>query len=306
MFLASIIISYLATLSACPGQASKGDSQPAAGASQKPWPQMPQTQAEGIQKGRALFNQTALHLGPDQSTSALKLAGNRLNCSSCHLNEGKLHNALSLIGVSQRYPAYYAPLDQQLTLSQRIDACFQRSLNGKPLSQTSLKAFVTYLDWLSTDVPAEIASSAQKLPEFNLPTRASNLDSGRQLYTYHCAACHGAQGQGVAKDERNLSQGYTFPPLWGEDSFSKSSSLARLSLLTKYIKGAMPLNRPVLRPDEAYDVAGYILAQQRPELALQTTDYPNLKTKPFDVLFGPFSDSMPLMQHQLGPLPANP
>jgi thiosulfate dehydrogenase len=41
-------------------------------------------------------------------------------------------------------------------LADRINECFERSLNGKPIPSDShkLRAIVDYIEWLSKDVPA--------------------------------------------------------------------------------------------------------------------------------------------------------
>lgn len=274
--------------------------------SPNPWPvpkRMP-TGAEGelVAYGKELVEHTGLHLGPDAPDIKLRLAGNRLSCNNCHLDAGQRREAMGFVGVAQRFPADYAPLGRKITLAERIDACFERSLAGKPLPAEGreLKALVAYLTWLSQDVAA--GQITQPGPEaIEPPARAANPAAGAKLYAYHCAACHGNKGEGLREDEKKLSAGYTFPPLWGDDSFSNGSNMARQLVATRFIQANMPLGRPVLTTGDAYDIAAYMLSQPRPAYALAGKDYPDAKTRPVDLPYGPYPDKAPEARHRLGP-----
>jgi thiosulfate dehydrogenase len=63
----------------------------------------------------------------------------------------------------------------------------------------------------------------------------------------------------------------------------------------------MPLGKPDLNDDQAFDVAAYLNSQPRPQMANLDRDYPDRKTKPIDTGYGPFADSFPLEQHRFGP-----
>ncbi|MGV3524757.1 MAG: c-type cytochrome [Candidatus Sericytochromatia bacterium] len=261
-------------------------------------------EGEAIRYGQELVAQTARYLGPEASDPSLRLAGNRLACTNCHLGKGTQANAAGFVGIAKRYPAYYAPLDRKISLEERISACFERSLNGKPLPDgKERQAFSAYLSWLSQEVPDGQTPPGSGLENIVLPARAADLNAGKKLYTYHCAACHGKQGEGVLSQAQNPGAGYTFPPVWGSDSYGEGSNLARLSVLARYIKGNMPLGRPVLSAAEAYDVAGYLNSQPRPAFPGAGQDYPNPATRPFDVPYGPYPDGSTPSAHRLGPLP---
>lgn len=264
--------------------------------------QIPETPSgKVIRYGRELISDTPTYLGPNAEDPALRLAGNQLSCSNCHLGKGTRANAIGFVGISHRYPAYYAPLDKAVTLAERINACFVRSLNGKelPLEGKEMTAMLAYFNWLSEEIPVTATLAESGLPEIEPPARAADLTAGKELYTYHCAACHGDQGLGQKKDGKQA--GYVFPPLWGPDSYSSGSNLARQLIATRYIKANMPLGRPVLTTGQAYDIAAYMNAQPRPALASAGKDYPNPATKPVDVPYPPYSDQAPLEQHKLGP-----
>lgn len=261
-------------------------------------------EGEKIAYGKRLIAETPVLLGPAAAKPELRLAGNNLSCTNCHLANGTQANAMGFVGIAKRFPAYYAPLDREVTLSERVQACFERSLNGKKLPEPELEAYTAYLSWLSQEVPDGQIPPGTGLPELNPPTRAADLKKGKELYAYHCAACHGNQGEGAKIDDANPGKGYSFPPVWGKDSFSQGSNMARLLVATRYIRSNMPLGRPVLRPEEAYDIAGYMLSQPRPEYSGAGKDYPNPKTRPVDVPYGPYPDKLPASQHRLGPFPA--
>jgi thiosulfate dehydrogenase len=60
-------------------------------------------------------------------------------------------------------------------------------------------------------------------------------------------------------------------------------------------------NAPVLTDEDAYDVAGYIVSQKRPEKANLDRDFPIRLQKPLDTPYGPYADGFSLEQHKYGP-----
>ena len=60
-------------------------------------------------------------------------------------------------------------------------------------------------------------------------------------------------------------------------------------------------NAPVLTDEDAYDVAGYIVGQKRPEKANLDKDFPTRLQKPFDTPYGPYADGFSVEQHKFGP-----
>ena len=63
------------------------------------------------------------------------------------------------------------------------------------------------------------------------------------------------------------ADGYVFPPLWGPDSFNDGAGMHRVLTAARFIKARMPLGDADLTDDQAFDVAAYINAQPRPEMA---------------------------------------
>ncbi len=105
-----------------------------------------QPNASEIMHGKRLLNETA-RLLPDN-------VGNGLNCNSCHMGQGKMDNVASYINTSNFYPAVMPRAGKEVDLVLRINGCFQRSMNGKPLPPdgADMKAMIAYMDWLRQDV----------------------------------------------------------------------------------------------------------------------------------------------------------
>lgn len=225
--------------------------------------------AQRVKYGEQLVAKTHTYLSPSAADPELRLAGNHLACKNCHLENGKAPHAMGFIGIDHRYPTYYAPLNREVTLSERIEACFQRSLNGKTLPVKEQEALTDYLVWLGEAIPEGVPLPLPEagLPELNIDNATAKGDpnAGQPLYDYHCAACHGKTGLGLAADANDLAKGYTFPPMWGPDSHSKRSSMADTLTAARYIHKNMPLGRPLLTTPQALDITAYINAQERPE-----------------------------------------
>jgi thiosulfate dehydrogenase len=98
-----------------------------------------------------------------------------------------------------------------------------------------------------------------------------------------------------------MADGYLFPPLWGPDSFNNGAGMTRVLTAARFIKARMPLGKPDLTDDEAYDVAAYMNSHERPQRANLEVDFPDLKRKPVDSPYPPYADEFPIEQHRLGP-----
>jgi thiosulfate dehydrogenase len=222
--------------------------------------------------GRELLAETSKLL-PDN-------VGAALNCNSCHLSDGRVALASPYYGMVVKYPRYNARAARSVTLTERINGCLQRSMNGKPLPPDSaaMKAMVAYLDWLSAGLPhnAKVAGSGIGKVDTNLvpdPVR------GKQIYETKCAECHGKAGDGL-KDPRGA---YVLPPLWGDHSFNIGAGMARTYTAAAFIKNNMPvaygLNFPLgqggaLSDQDAVDVAEYFSHQPRPDFPGKADDWP--------------------------------
>jgi thiosulfate dehydrogenase len=172
-----------------------------------------------------------------------------------------------------------------------------------PLDSLSreMRAMVAYVQWLGKDVPHGTTPPGSGLADVPWLNRAANPAVGKTLYSKNCRVCHGTSGEGL----RMKSDGpYINPPLWGENSFNSGAGLYRLSTFTKYIRFNMPngstYQNPVLSTEEAWDIAAYVVSQSRPDKRF-SKDWPDIKLKPVDHPFGPYSDPFSEQQHKYGP-----
>lgn len=253
--------------------------------------------------GEALVRRTYDYVGPDVADPDMRYAGNHLACSSCHLDGGRQRYGLSLIGVADAYPRDMARENEVRSLTQRINGCFERSMNGRALSVDSpeIAAMIAYIGFLSETAPADM--DGRGAPSFPLLDRAADPVRGAEVYASYCAVCHGVNGQGVrnADDE----QGYLYPPLWGPDSFNNGAGMHRVIKAASFIRANMPFGTtyetPALTEEEAFDVAAFINVQPRPEKNGLDQDYPDRTRKPIDAPFPPYPDDFSQEQHKFGP-----
>ena len=68
----------------------------------------------------------------------------------------------------------------------------------------------------------------------------------------------------------------------------------------EHMPNLLNYHNPQLSNEEAWDVAAYVNSQQRPSKDL-AKDWPNIKKKPFDHPFGPYSDGLSETHHKYGP-----
>ena len=200
--------------------------------------------------------------------------GNRLNCTNCHLDGGLNPNAASFVGLASVYPEYRTRNATVNTLADRINECFERSLNGRalPPDSSKMQAIVAYITWLSQGVPsgATIPWRGLQYIDSRRPLDSAN---GKKIFANKCAFCHGSDGLGTM----------AAPPVWGPQSYNIAAGMARVSVAAAFIKSNMPRTRGwTLSDDDAYDVAAYINAQPRPDFPGKAHDWPK-GGKPADV-----------------------
>lgn len=197
---------------------------------------------------------------------AKRYVGNKLNCTNCHLDAGLNPNAASFVGLSVQFPEYRARVDRTMTLADRINECFERSLNGKalPPDSSKLQAVVSYIEWLSQDVPRGSKVAWRGIPRLS-PIRPPDPGLGKAVFAKKCLFCHGTDGQGTM----------AAPPLWGPNSYSIASEMGRVGVAASFIKGNMPRGWGWTVTDkEAFDVAAYINGQPRPDVPGKQFDWP--------------------------------
>ena len=110
-----------------------------------------------IKYGYELFQNTPKYIGPDNGNIENVYSGNRLSCNNCHLLAGTKPYAAPLIGVINRFPQYRGREDKIGTIEERINGCFERSMNGvmMPPESEEMTALVSYLKWLNRYAPED-------------------------------------------------------------------------------------------------------------------------------------------------------
>lgn len=235
--------------------------------------------SEQIFYGKRLLNETK-RLLPDN-------VGAAMNCNSCHLYQGKLEYGDPYINTYNAFPQFNPRAERVVTLEERINGCFQRSMNGTPLPEQSdeMKAIIAYYKWLAQDVPHGWQVVHQNTGPIDTSLQP-NMDKGEEIYGAMCASCHGDNGEGMWDASGNIM----FPPLWGDDSFNIGAGMARLYKAAAFVKYNMPMgytmNRPqgqghVLTDQEAVDVSYYFTQKPRPDFPAKVNDWPSGK-KPKD------------------------
>lgn len=264
---------------------------------------------ELVQYGHELTTRTFAHIGPEVVDVRKRFAGNNLACASCHQQAATKPFAMPWTGVSATFPQYRGREDDISTVEERVNGCMERSMSGKalPLDSREMKAFVTYISFLSRGIPVGATVEGAGMVQSKMPNRRANLDNGAKVYAAQCVACHGDNGQGVRAGQPGDAQGYVFPPLWGPDTFNNGAGMNRLAMATRFVKHNMPqgtnFDAPQLSDDDAYDVSAYMLSKPRPEKANLEADFPARWNKPVDSAFPPYLLGAPADQHRFGPLP---
>jgi thiosulfate dehydrogenase len=253
-----------------------------------------------VKYGRDLIMHTSRYLGPNGSVKNLS---NGMNCQNCHLDAGTKPWGNNYAAVASTYPKVRARSGQMESIEKRVNDCFERSLNGEALDNDSkeMRAIVAYMKFLGKYVKKGETPEGSGI--FNIPflDRPADPVRGETIYADKCASCHGANGEGMlAMDQRE----YTYPPLWGPNSYNSGARLFRLSRLAGYVKYNMPFGASWLEPqmsdEDSWDVAAFINTQERPGKDI-SKDWPDISKKPIDHPFGPYSDGFSEIQHKLGP-----
>lgn len=210
---------------------------------------------EVVRQGRAVFMDTA-RMMPDH-------VGNVLSCANCHMDRGRLADAAPMWAAIGMYPAYRRKNDKVNSFTERIQGCFQFSMNGTPpdTDDPMLVALISYMYWLATGAPMGVELAGRGYPEGEQPEGGYDLARGEQVYAEQCALCHGEDGQG-----QSVAGDYVFPPLWGPQSYNWGAGMHRINTAAAFIQANMPLGKGgTLTRQQAWDVAAWINSHERPQ-----------------------------------------
>ena len=237
--------------------------------------------ADQVVRGMRLHLQTKALL-PDN-------VGNALNCTSCHLNAGTVADGSPFVGVSAFFPSYAPRAGKEVTLEERINGCFRRSMDGKPLPVASpdMQAMVAYFDWMKMNTVAGDKVAGRGVGKVD-PNIKPDPENGKVVYAQQCAVCHGDNGEGL----KHADGSFVFPPLWGDESFNIGAGMARTYTAAAFVKRNMPigfhekfpLGQGGLSDQEAVDVAQYFSHQPRPDFVDKAKDWPK-GGKPVDARY---------------------
>lgn len=258
------------------------------------------TTPELVRYGRDLIEHTAVYLGPKGKVAQVS---NGMNCQNCHLQTGTRPFAINYSAVASTYPKFRHRSGTVEGVEKRVNDCIERSLNGKPLPETSveMKAMVAYVKWVGRDVENGVSPLGAGLPKLEYLDRAADPVRGGPVYIKYCVSCHGRSGKGLK--EHNEPE-WLYPPLWGANSYNTGAGLFRLSKLAAFVRANMPFgvshDNPMLSVDEAWDVAAYISSMPRPHKEF-AGDWPDISQKPVDHPFGPYADGLSEAAHKYGP-----
>ncbi len=195
--------------------------------------------------------------------AAPQFVGNRLACSNCHIDAGRLADASPLWAAWVAFPAYRAKNGHVNTFAERIQGCFRYSMNGKapPLGDKVLVALESYSAWLARGAPVGETLQGRGYPKVPKPVSSPDYTSGSRVYQQQCALCHGADGAGQAAAGQTV-----FPALWGAQSYNWGAGMASVTNAAGFIKANMPLGLGgKLSDQDAWDAAMFIDSQERPQ-----------------------------------------
>ena len=198
---------------------------------------------------------------------------NDMNCSSCHLGEGRLPFSGPIWPAAVTLPNYRPKNDHVNNLEERIAGCFTYSMNGKPPAYGSddMIALAAYHQWLARGVPMFLAADniyGRGFPRLQEPAEKPDYQRGEEAYAAQCSICHADDGAGLS-----VRGEVVFPPVWGDHSYNWGAGISRVFTLASFIKHNMPLGQPnSLTDQEAWDLAQFIDSQERPQDPRYTGD----------------------------------
>jgi thiosulfate dehydrogenase len=194
-------------------------------------------------------------------------ATSSLHCTSCHEDDGLKISSAPLTGSHARFPKYLPRSGAVITLADRVNYCFTRSLAGNaiPTGSREMEDILAYLAFISRDIPVgkKLAGAVGLISMTD--TLVGDTARGRAMYEQTCIVCHGKDGAGNPG----------FPALWGAKAYSIGASMAREERAASFIMHNMPQTNPgSLTPQQAFDLAAYINAHTRPDSPGKEGDWP--------------------------------
>jgi thiosulfate dehydrogenase len=157
------------------------------------------------------------------------------------------------------------------SLQERINDCFLRSMNGKPLAWDSaeMNAILMYIHWLSTGVPTGTSVTGRGMGSVD-NTLKPNAAHGKLVYAEKCASCHGARRCGHCQSGGRLRLPACLGQCIVQCRRGHGAHLHRRGLhQAEHAVG----QGNTLSDQDAIDVAEYVTHQPRPAFAAAKADY---------------------------------
>ena len=131
----------------------------------------------------AIVTDTAREIGKDAKDPALRYAGNDLACANCHLDAGLKPFAAPFVSTWTSYPLMVD--DRVLTLTDRINGCMTRSMNGRPLPPEGreMQAMLAYIRYAGAKSPASVRVAGMGLMPLPAAAEQPNPDRGAAVLT---------------------------------------------------------------------------------------------------------------------------
>ncbi|MGB4074164.1 c-type cytochrome [Pseudomonas sp.] len=256
-----------------------------------------------VRKGYELFVDTQQLKG--------RYVGNQLNCTNCHLDAGAKAYAAPMWAAYLAYPAFRKKDNRVNSFAERIQGCFNYSMNGKApaLDSPELVAMSAYSYWLlmgglldmfgmqdkpvpelsdkllqqggndaSFALPGPLNDRVKMAGRDKMPGRAfaalakpAQEPSPERGEKVYAEYCSVCHG--AQGEGRTMAGAPVLPPLWGAQSYNWGAGMHRVNTAATFIFENMPLGKGVqLNPQQAWDVAAFINSRERPQDPRYTGD----------------------------------
>src|SRR3569833_4456564 len=178
---------------------------------------------EAIKRGRNIFVDTGKY--------APQYVGNSMACAQCHLDAGRRENSAPMWAAYVQYPKFRAKNNKINTLEERINGCFNYSMNAQaspagkapPPGDDVYKDLMTYMYWLADGAPTGEHMRRGGYIKVAQTKDGYDLKRGQAVYAQNCALCHGASGARAGERGTARAPGVT----WASTSFSGGSALIK-------------------------------------------------------------------------------
>ena len=243
-------------------------------------------QAQRILFGHKLVYSTYHTVGDGRRDGRPSLAkGQVMSCVNCHVQGGVVPYAWPFFRTLTHYGlresgepgVYFGGLAYHRDARTRARDCGLEcgGVVDIPADSQEMDALIAWLSAVRDGIyPGEgllipefkTRADVGKIPGAQVPLFDGVLDMqadparGKKIFGLRCASCHGTDGKG----RWGTPDGYMFPPLAGDASFSHAGGPLMLPVGAAFLHRNMPLSEPgVLSEQQALDVMAYVATLPR-------------------------------------------